>query len=243
MDTIEPSLSEFAAANQLQRHRTVAEDAYSILHAAICTGRMSPGQRLPITEVANSLGMSPMPIREALRRLDADGLVKNIPHRGASVAELSLEDLTQIYEVRLALEPLAVLHAAANFEESDVEQADEQLGLLRAAVGRGDETAAWAAHTGFHFTLYKASKSDWLMRSITPAWESSERYRFASSAKRSFKGREAEHRRILAACAAHDGKLAAKELHEHLTKTATAVAKAMGGGPSLFREDKGADGA
>jgi DNA-binding GntR family transcriptional regulator len=71
-------------------HRTLAEKAYESLHAAIITGRLRPGARLPIEELAEHLDMSPMPIREAVRRLDAVGLVENIPHRGARVTELSV---------------------------------------------------------------------------------------------------------------------------------------------------------
>ena len=64
-------------------HRTLAEKAYETLHAAIITGVLRPGARLPIEELAEHLEMSPMPIREAVRRLDAVGLVENVPHRGA----------------------------------------------------------------------------------------------------------------------------------------------------------------
>ena len=63
-------------------HRTLAEKAFEALHAAIITGRLRPGTRLPIEELAEHLAMSPMPIREAVRRLDALGLVENIPIAG-----------------------------------------------------------------------------------------------------------------------------------------------------------------
>src|SRR6516165_10179832 len=106
-------------------HRTLAERAFATLHEAIVTGALAPGERLPIEDLAEVLDMSPMPIREALRLLDSVGLVENIPHRGARVTELSIEDLREVYEARLALEPLAVRHAAENFTDADAARARE----------------------------------------------------------------------------------------------------------------------
>ena len=87
-------------------------------------GDLAPGERLPIEELGVALGMSAMPIREALRRLDAAGLVENIPHRGARVTELSIADLAEVYEARLALEPLAVRRAAERFNAEQAAVAD-----------------------------------------------------------------------------------------------------------------------
>src|ERR1700752_5274853 len=101
-----------ARAGATRGHRTLAEKAFDTLHTAIITGELRPGARLPIEELAALLGMSPMPIREAVRRLDAAGLVENIPHRGARVTELSVSDLAEVYEARLALEGLAIRRAA-----------------------------------------------------------------------------------------------------------------------------------
>src|ERR1700691_3303545 len=97
------SLSVPALDGGAQGHRTLAEKAFETLHAAIITARLRVGTRLPIEELAQLLRMSPMPIREAVRRLDAAGLVENIPHRGARVTELSITDLSEVFEARLAL--------------------------------------------------------------------------------------------------------------------------------------------
>jgi DNA-binding GntR family transcriptional regulator len=212
-------------------HRTLAEKAFSELHDAILRGEVAPGERLRIEDLAESLEMSPMPIREALRRLDSAGLVEHVPHRGARVAELSLPDLREVYEARLALEPLAVEHAAARFTSEDARTARESLERHVRAYRRNDVRAAWAAHTDFHFTLYRAAGSRWLIRLITPLWESSERYRLAwMPTQRNLEERLGEHERILDACLHRDGPLAADELHDHLARTANLVAEQMGGG-------------
>jgi DNA-binding GntR family transcriptional regulator len=210
-------------------HRTLAEKAFSSIHDLILTGSLVPGQRLLIEELADRLDMSPMPVREALRRLDAVGLVEHVPHRGARVAELSVADLREVYEARLALEPLAIRHAAERFTDEDAERAAAALARHVDGYRRGDAAAAWSAHTEFHFALYRAAGSRWLLRLITPLWESSERYRLASLPHgRGLDERRREHERILEACIARDADAAALELANHLALTANLVAGSMG---------------
>jgi DNA-binding GntR family transcriptional regulator len=211
-------------------HRTLAEKAFAALHGAILNGELRPGERLLIEDLAERLEMSPMPVREALRRLDAVGLVEQVPHRGARVAELSVEDLAEVYEARIALEPLAVKHAAERFADEDAERAADSLACHVEAYRSGDVAAAWAAHTEFHFALYNAAGSRWLLRLITPLWESSERYRLAvGDVQRSLDQRRREHERILDACVRRDPDLAAVELSNHLARTANVLSRTMGG--------------
>lgn len=211
-------------------HRTLAEKAFDTLHTAIITGQLRPGTRLPIEELATLLEMSPMPIREAVRRLDAAGLVENIPHRGARVTALSVRDLSEAYEARLALEVLAVRRAAEHFTAQHAAEARRYLALLD---GYADEVSAAAsdAHTRFHFAIYDAAGSAWLQRLILPVWETSERYCLEVPDVRRLAQRHAEHEEILAACQARDADRAATALHRHLAITANSLAAAMGGEP------------
>jgi DNA-binding GntR family transcriptional regulator len=212
-------------------HRTLAERAFATLHEAIVTGVLPPGERLPIEELAEILEMSPMPIREALRLLDSVGLVENIPHRGARVTELSIEDLREVYEARLALEPLAVQHAAERFTDADAARGAELLEAHVKAYKQRDLGLVWSTHTAFHFALYDAAESRWMRRLIHPLWETSERYRFAMLPVRlNLDQRRSEHERILQACIDHDQAAAARELHNHLARTANLIAAQMGGG-------------
>jgi DNA-binding GntR family transcriptional regulator len=223
-------LAVLADGDGTQRgHRTLAEKAFDTLHTAIITGQLRPGARLPIEELAVLLEMSPMPIREAVRRLDAAGLVENIPHRGARVTELSVRDLSEVYEARLALEVLAIRRAAEQFTAT---QATEARRALSALAAFGDEVSAAAsdAHTRFHFALYAAADSSWLLRLILPVWETSERYCLAVPECRQLVERKGEHRAILDACAEHDADRAALALHDHLATTANNICIAMGGG-------------
>ncbi|HWE08009.1 MAG TPA: GntR family transcriptional regulator, partial [Solirubrobacteraceae bacterium] len=217
-------------------HRTLAEKAFATLHTAIITGQLRPGARLPIEELADLLEMSPMPIREAVRRLDAAGLVENIPHRGARVTELSIRDLAEVYEVRLELEVLAIGRAAERFSAAHATEARRCLNAL-AALADEVSAAASEAHTRFHFALYGAADSAWLLRLISPVWETSERYCLQAPEVRRLARRAAEHEEILAACEAHAPHRAAAALYDHLAVTANSLATAMGGEPLFSGRD------
>jgi DNA-binding GntR family transcriptional regulator len=224
-----PALAEEAPE---RAHRTLAEKAFDALHQGITSGRLAPGTRLPIEELARTLRMSPMPIREALRRLDAAGLVENIPHRGARVTELSTTDLAEVYEARLALEVLAIRRAAERFDIETEATARQLLDTFNAMPD--DSSAATSeAHAAFHFCLYKAAGSAWLLRLVRPLWETAERYVIAYPDSRRIRDRAGEHEAILAACADRDPDRAAADLHDHLVLTANHISAAMHGG-TLF---------
>src|SRR2546421_12968964 len=94
------------------RHRTMAESALGRLREAIILGELPAGTPLRLDELARSLGMSISPIREAVRQLEALGLGKHVPHQGARVLDFDIEELRDLFQVRLALETLAVRRAA-----------------------------------------------------------------------------------------------------------------------------------
>jgi DNA-binding GntR family transcriptional regulator len=228
--TMESHLAALADEGSNRGHRTLAEKAFETLHRAIIAGQLRPGTRLPIEELAEVLEMSPMPIREAVRRLDAAGLVENIPHRGARVTELSVTDLAEVYEARLALEMLAIRRAAERFDQGHEAVASLRLGMLE-GMTEDNSAEASSAHDAFHFALYDAADSAWLLRLIRPVWETSERYCLEVPQCRQLASRRDEHRAILDACVAHEADRAAVALHDHLARTANSISQAMGGEP------------
>ncbi|WP_067179467.1 GntR family transcriptional regulator [Microtetraspora niveoalba] len=197
--------------------RTLAETAAAELHGMILAGALPAGSPLKLTELAAQLDMSPMPVREALRRLEALGLVEIVPHKGARVRELSEADLRDTYEIRIELESLAVARAAAAIGPDDVRRAETALAEHETLLARGDVDRARRAHTEFHFAIYHASGSRWLPRAIEPVWQNSERYRFASTqdAERQ-RLSHLEHQAILDACVAHEPERAVTALRGHL---------------------------
>ncbi len=223
-----------AAANG---YKTLAERAFLTLRSAILAGRIDPGARLMIEPIAARLEMSPMPVRDALQKLVEVGLVEQTPHRGARVTELTIADLRDVYEVRIALESLAIARAATQFTEDDADAARLRIERFAAACANGDDETAWAEHWGFHMALYQSSRSQRALRLIPPMWQSSERYRMRwPPPLRSAADRRADHERILAACVAHDPHTAAGLMRAHLTRVANRIAREMGAG-DLFAQD------
>ena len=212
--------------------RTLAGQAFDALHAAIVNGDIVPGERLRIGALATMLGMSHLPIREAIRRLESVGLVAHVPHRGATVAAVSLEDLRQLYEARLLVEPAIIAIAATRFTKADAAAASAALDRQAAAERGGAISEVWAAHTEFHFALYRASGATWLLRLAEPLWNSSQRYRMAIaplSSKRRRREAQREHKELLAACTSGEGERAAVVLHNHLVRTANLITEQMNG--------------
>jgi DNA-binding GntR family transcriptional regulator len=235
---MESHLAVLAEDASTRGHRTLAEKAFETLHTAIITGQLRPGARLPIEELADVLEMSPMPIREAVRRLDAAGLVENIPHRGARVTELSTTDLAEVYEARLALEMLAIRRAALRFDATHEALARQRLAALN-QMSDDNSGATSAAHAAFHFALYDAADSAWLLRLIRPIWETAERYCLEVPQCRQLVARVDEHEAILEACVDHDPDRAAVALHDHLATTANNISVAMGGEPLVPLDGSG----
>jgi DNA-binding GntR family transcriptional regulator len=223
-----------ASLNMQSGIATLADAATAELRERILSGELESGAPLRLEELARSLGTSISPVREAVRKLEALGLAVHVAHRGSRVKELDVDDLRDTYEARLALEPVAVQRASGRIAAADVERAQAALESYTLYRERGDRPAARAAHDAFHFMLYTASGSDWLVRLIRPAWDNSERYRELSIQSPGIvRERQREHERILAACAAGDGETAAEELRRHLTVTANLVVAQLGS-PAIF---------
>jgi len=230
--TLESTLSQPEAA---VRHRTMAEAALERLREAIILGELTPGTPLRLEDLARSLGTSISPIREAVRQLEALGLAEHVPHHGAKVVGLEIEELRELFSIRLALETMAVRRAAQLFGADDEQAARSHLAALEDARLGGDARAAVRAHTAFHFALYEAARSSWLLRLIRPAWDSCERYRpVLLGPGGSSQGRHAElDHELLGACTAHDSDRAAAALHAHL-ELASDIYEVELAGQSIF---------
>ena len=209
----------------------MAEAALERLREAIILGELPPGTPLRLEDLARSLDMSISPIREAVRDLEALGLAEHVPHHGAKVMGLDVEELRDLFSIRLALETMAVRRAAELFTEEDESAASGNLEEWRRARDAGDVRAAVAAHRAYHLSLYEAARSSWLLRLIRPAWDSCERYRPALlTAKGDIGARHhALDDELLAACAAHDPARADAALRTHLELASEIYAVELGG--------------
>ncbi len=213
----------------------MAEYALEQLREAIILGELPAGTPLRLDDLARSLGMSISPIREAVRQLEALGLAKHVPHQGARVLDFDVDELRDLFQVRLALESLAVRRGAERFTEADAEAALRHLERFDEMRAAGDVRETMRAHTEFHFTLYQASQSPWLVSLIRPAWDRSERFRpalLASAGEPQDQHREFDER-LLAACVDHHPDAAAEALHDHL-ELASVIFETELGGHGIF---------
>jgi DNA-binding GntR family transcriptional regulator len=219
------------------RRKTAADEAELALFQGIMEGAIPPGAPLRLQDLADQLDMSMMPIREALRRLQGLGLVEIVAHKGAWVRPLTLEDLFDTYFTRMHLEGLALATAAGRVQPQQAERARTALEDKQEADERGDLIASRDAHERFHFALYEASGSNWLVRSIQPLWRNSERYRVESMRHPDHvRMRAAEHIAMLEALERDEGAVAVGLLVSHLRSSVDLVATSVeptNGGPTM----------
>jgi DNA-binding GntR family transcriptional regulator len=125
---------------------------------------------------------------------------------------------------------LAIRRAAERFDPEHAETVRQRLAALH-EMSDDNSAATSAAHAAFHFALYDAADSAWLLRLIRPAWETSERYCLEVPECRQLAARRPEHETIVRACSGNDPDRAAVALHHHLATTANHISVAMGGEP------------
>jgi DNA-binding GntR family transcriptional regulator len=195
---------------------SVVSLAYERIRALILGGGVAPGTRLGQVELAERLGVSRTPVREALRRLAAEGLVEFQDQRGFRVAALEIDDVLRRLEVRLLLEPGAARLAAERADEEDLallEAAIEREGRARTAAGAHD------ASRDFHLLLAAAAHNRELVATLESLWliEVGRRLLARRRAAPSWQENDvAEHREILEALRAGDGHRAADLVERHV---------------------------
>lgn len=136
--------------------QTAHEFVRSVLRRAILSGELSGGARLVQAELASLLEVSTTPVREALRELASEGLIRFDPHRGAVVQELSGEELREIYAIREILEPVALRQAVPKLTDEVI----DRLRVLHEKMAQEPHSADWVdANRRFHMTIYEAAAS------------------------------------------------------------------------------------
>ena len=204
------------------RPRTAQQLAYEAVRRAILRGQLAPGTRLTQGDLAARLSLSTTPVREALRRLASEGLVRIDAHRGAIVRGVETDELREIYEIRLLLEPLAIRKAVLRITDEELHRAEQLWTAMNDHTDLGD----WAeANRAFHAVFAEAARSPILIRITGGLRDSAAHYvHWLSLADAELPVRaNEEHRRLLDACRARDADTAAKVEEEHLISTFEAM--------------------
>lgn len=150
---------------------------FNTLRKAILRGNLEPGERLREIHLADKLGVSRTPIREAIRKLELEGLVVMIPRKGAVVAEITEKSLRDVLEVRRALEALAVRLACEKILDEEVEELKVAAKAFEEALETGDVTAFAEADVKFHDIIYRATDNQRLIQLLYNLREQMYRYR------------------------------------------------------------------
>lgn len=150
---------------------------FNTLRQAILRGELKPGERLMEIQLANKLGVSRTPIREALRKLELEGLVNMVPRNGAEVADITEKSLRDVLEVRKALEELSVQLACEKITEEEIEELKRVAERFKDTLDDQDVTKIAEADVAFHDVIYTATDNQKLILLLNNLREQMYRYR------------------------------------------------------------------
>ena len=215
-----------AASGKLERSTTAVEVA-RVLKQRILAGHYAEDQFIRQELIAQELGVSRIPVREALAQLEAEGLIVREKYRGAVVPKLSVTEIEEIYALRLMIEPHLLREAIAKIQPEQIAHLSEIVRRSREA----EETTVWAGlNVEFHRTLYEAAGKPLAMQVLDNLLMRADRYlkmqRFLSTQTQ--EESDAEHQRILNLIIAGDADGAVAALCEHIRWNATDVTKMIG---------------
>ena len=213
---------------RLDSYKPLRELVFENIRQAIVKGIFAPGERLMEIQLADDLGVSRTPVREAIRKLELEGFVVMIPRRGTYVANLSIKDINDVYEIRISLVGVAAGLAGGRIEPEELEELNRLLLEISEAARTGPMDKIVRLDTAFHDVLYKASRNDRLRNIINNLREQITGIRGTSMR---YPGRLAdtleEHRALVDSIAARDSERAQAAARIHLENAEHTLLKAM----------------
>lgn len=206
-------------ADEGSKNRTAQSTIAAVLRRSILRGELAPGERVLQSEIAKQMRTSTTPVREALRDLAAEGLVTIDPHRGVRVHTPTIEDLEELYELRLAIESVSIKRVVERITDEELDQAEECLELME----QDPDPARWLElNREFHRRLIRGSRSPRIATTMENLRNLSTMYIGISvqSLPDRFDKANEEHRLILEACRRRDDASAVAAVEQHLKMTA-----------------------
>ena len=215
---------------KLDGYKPLRDVVFETLRDAIIRQVLKPGERLMEIQLADEMGVSRTPVREAIRKLELEGLVVMVPRKGAYVAGVSMKDIHEVYEVRSALEMLAVTLAAERITDEELDALERQ--VLRESEEESKKDGSLDniiyIDSSFHDIIYQAAHNQRLVQFGNILQEQLQRFRAASLARpgRSKTALE-EHKKIVEALSERNGELAARLAREHIENAENAMIASM----------------
>jgi DNA-binding GntR family transcriptional regulator len=214
-------------------HKSAATLAETALREAIVSGELLPGEDLREVQIAERLGLSRTPVREALMRLGAAGLVEITPNRGARVRVLGAKELTDIYELRAEIEAYAAAKSAGRITSDELDALDASCDRFESLLDAKDYRALVRENFAFHDTVHRASGNDRapvVIRSLIEMPALYQTYAYYDLERRKLSARQ--HRAIAEALRERDGKRAAELMREHILQVSPVAVEAQPAGAS-----------
>lgn len=190
---------------------------FNTLRKAILRGELRPNERLMEMQLANRLGVSRTPVREAIRKLELEGLVVMLPRRGAKVAQITVKSIKDVLEIRRVLEVLAVTKACKNITDDEIVRLKLAFKDFKETVGADDLTKVAESDVEFHEIIYNATNNPKLIGILHHLREQMYRYRIEYiKDKNSHQMLVKEHEEMVNAIINRDAKLAGKIAVKHI---------------------------
>ena len=198
------------------RRATAQQIALEHIRDLLASGHLKPDDRIRQEQLAAELGTSVIPVREALKTLEAEGQLRYAPHRGYQVTRLSLDELSETYLIRRLLEDEIVRIAAPLMGEELYAELDRLMGAMETASAAGDTRTMIGANRDLHFAIFGAARRPRMEDLIRMLWQSTDAYRSVYYTDEHARDRvNHEHRSIVEALRSGDVDRAVRELDEH----------------------------
>ncbi len=217
---------EIGKDTNINEYMPLREVVFVTLRRQILRGELKPGERLMEISLANRLGVSRTPIREAIRKLENEGLVVMVPRRGAHVAEITRQELNDVLEVRLSLEILAITKACDRMKESDIRALKRAEADFAALVEKSDTdlTVLGEADEKFHDVIYEGTQNRRLIQILNNLREQMYRFRVEYMKDQDIRKRLIEeHDAIVAALESHNKEEAIRLTRVHIDNQYDAI--------------------
>lgn len=200
-----------------KENKSLTSIIFDKIREDILLGKYSRGDKIVEAKLADELGVSRTPVREALKQLELDGLVDNIPNRGVIVKGISKQDIRDIFTLRLAIEGIAVRWAIERMDDEDLDKLKEIFELMEFYTFKKDVDKIAELNTQFHETIYNATKSRYLEHVLTDFqyFMKTTRYKSLSSPGR-LESALGEHKKVLEAFIERDIERATEALLTHV---------------------------
>ena len=229
---------------RLDSYKPLRELVCEHIREAIIKGTFAPGERLMEIQMADEMGVSRTPVREAIRKLEMEGFVVMIPRRGTYVSNMSIKDINDVYEIRISLDTLAAGLAAERISDEELEELQRLLVKVGAAIEKNDMAKVVEADIEFHDVLYKASRNERLRNIINNLREQITVIRGVSMRYPGrLKDTQDEHRRLVECISARNVEKSQEMARIHLENAEKTLMAAMserkdGGDISKLAEKK-----